>query len=202
MLIFGLSPVDAGGSRLNRERTTRSMTARSNPTTRKREVFIPIGPSIAYVPLTRGKSALIDSEDVALVSRFNWHASPGTTGDFYARRTEHTADGKVITIRMHREILGINNERLTDHANGNTLDNRKSNLRSCTDSQSVINTIRKPNSCGVRGVHFDRSKGKWKARIGVDGRSISLGYFLTKEDAASVRKQAERKYHGEFGTRY
>ena len=52
---------------------------------------------------------------------------------------------------------------------------------------------------GVRGVRQDkRWRGKWQARITVDGATKSLGAYETKEEAAAAYAEAAAKYHGEF----
>lgn len=51
------------------------------------------------------------------------------------------------------------------------------------------------NTSGVTGV-CETKDGKWQAYIGYMGRNVHLGYFIKFEDAVSVRKEAELKYHG------
>ena len=58
--------------------------------------------------------------------------------------------------------------------------------------QAKNKTLYRKNSCGVAGVHAVR--GKWRARIRVDGALIHLGYFATLDDAASARKAATAAY--------
>ena len=86
-----------------------------------------------------------------------------------------------------------------DHINGDRADNRLSNLRLATAMQNMWNhKPSKSNSSGFKGINFDRQTGKWRSRIEVNGRSISLGRHETKEGAVKARREAERKYYGEF----
>jgi hypothetical protein len=82
-----------------------------------------------------------------------------------------------------------------DHINGVRTDNRIVNLRVVTCQENQRNAaIHKDNSSGIGGVSWCKNSSKWRARVMVDRRYISLGYFDTIEEAAEVRKQANNKY--------
>jgi hypothetical protein len=93
-----------------------------------------------------------------------------------------------------------------DHINGVRHDNRWINLRLASRSQNNMNSAApKNNTSGHKGVHLDRRmykkgapKNPWFARIKVSGKTLHLGFFKTFEEAVEVRKQAEKKYFGEF----
>jgi hypothetical protein len=91
-----------------------------------------------------------------------------------------------------------------DHINKIKDDNRWENLRLATRGQNNINSGKpKNNTTGFKGVHFIKDKRKkrlnpWFARIKVKGKIIHLGVFSSKNDAIEVRKEAEKKYYGEF----
>lgn len=53
------------------------------------------------------------------------------------------------------------------------------------------------NTSGIRGVTFCKKSKKWIARIKVNKKSIGLGYYTLKKDAALARKQGEKVYWGE-----
>lgn len=77
---------------------------------------------------------------------------------------------------------------LMDHANGDRSDNRASNLREATRSQNNRNTSgRSGRSSGFIGVHLIKKTGKWRAMIGVNGRSKHIGVFDTEKEAAEAR---------------
>lgn len=83
-----------------------------------------------------------------------------------------------------------------DHIDHNRSNNRWGNLREVdrkTNSRNV--SIRKDNRSGFHGVSFLKNKGKWRARITVDGEVVHLGAaYNTKEEAVEARKKAEKKY--------
>ena len=86
-----------------------------------------------------------------------------------------------------------------DHINGVRTDNRICNLREATHAENSRNSDIPMGESGVRGVRQDkRWRGKWQARITVDGVTKSLGAFETVEEAIAARRTAVIKYHGEF----
>lgn len=104
------------------------------------------------------------------------------------------------TIKMHRLILDCNDDLTPDHIHGKDTrnDNRKSNLRIVTHSQNMMNRKLSNNKSGVTGVFWDKNINKWLAYINVDKVRHYLGSFDSFENAKSVRKKAEEKYHGEY----
>lgn len=160
---------------------------------------------VAYVPLTKGYEAIIDSADVDLVKHWNWCAalsrrSDGSIMAVYAIRNVWNTDGTTRTILMHRLLAQTAPKMETDHIDGNGLNNRRSNLRPATVSQNQQNSRRRQGTkSGVKGVCFDRAKGKWRADIKVSGRNVFLGYFDCIENAGAAYANGSAHYHGEFG---
>lgn len=100
---------------------------------------------------------------------------------------------------LHRLVMNCPDDMVIDHINHNRLDNRKSNLRVCTQHQNNINkSFMSNNTSGVIGVHWNKSNNKWRSRIKYNGRQIHLGYFNTKEEAIQARINAEIEYFGEY----
>lgn len=86
-----------------------------------------------------------------------------------------------------------------DHVNGIRSDNRIENLRAATRAQNSWNSCAPANnSSGVKGVCWTRSKKRWHAYIMVNGNNVYLGRFAEFSDAVAARKDAEKKYHGQF----
>jgi hypothetical protein len=86
-----------------------------------------------------------------------------------------------------------------DHVNGERSDNRWSNLRHCSASQNSFNRKKyRNNSTSVTGVYWHKRSQRWTASIDVSRKRISLGYFDSIDDAGRSRREAERKYFGDF----
>lgn len=62
--------------------------------------------------------------------------------------------------------------------------------------QSFNKKMDKRNKSGRTGVKFIEKSARWNARIGFEGKDISLGYFDTFEEACDARAAGEMKYFG------
>lgn len=152
----------------------------------------PTDPTAMIVPLTQGQEAVIDASDSELVSGHKWQFENG-----YASAA--VKDGaKYKHVKMHAVILGVIDGRLPDHADGNGLNNRRSNLRPATSGQNAANRRRQRKSAsGFKGVHQTKY-GTWAAYAKRDGRMKHIGSFQTAEDAARAYDDAARELHGTF----
>jgi hypothetical protein len=83
---------------------------------------------VAYVPLTQGYEAIIDVQDAEWVRQSNWSAARNQSGQLRAVRGERREEGGKRTVFLHWEILGAVDAIEVIHLNGDTLDNRRSNL--------------------------------------------------------------------------
>ena len=130
--------------------------------------------------------ALIDLEDVDNIKMYKW---------FFDGRYVRNSNKQ----KLHRTIIDVSEEKIIDHINHNTLDNRKSNLRICTQNDNAKNKSKQiNNTSGVTGVSWYKKYEKWRVRIQVNNKDILIGYFDDKEEAIKSRKEAEIKYFGEF----
>ena len=87
---------------------------------------------------------------------------------------------------------------IIDHINGNKIDNRICNLRNATYQQNNCNKKFIENTSGIKGVCWDKVRGKWFARIMLNYKSINIGRFDNLNDAKLAIEAARIKYHGEF----
>ncbi len=139
--------------------------------------------------LSQNKYALVDDEDYKWLNKWKWCVSKNDhTGRFYAVRRKK--NGK--QVRMHREILEVKKGEIVDHINHDTLDNRKENLRKCSNRQNLQN-IEKECSSKFPGVRWAKWANKWRASIRIESKHIHLGYFSNERDAAKAYEAECRK---------
>lgn len=145
--------------------------------------------NVAVGVTTRGDFYKIDLEDLERCKQHTWIKDP--RGYFVSN-----IGGRVTPI--HRFLLNtIGKDKSTDHINGNSSDNRKANLRICSQSQNSKNLKRKKNNTsGYPGI--EKVKNGWKATIMFNRKSITIGVYKTFSEALKNRQDAEIKYFGEF----
>lgn len=133
-----------------------------------------------------------DIEDYDKIKDYYW----GIMQSGYVRTR-----GSTELILMHRLIMDCPADMMVDHIGGYQTknDNRKANLRIVTRQQNAMNSkLSTTNTSGHKGVRWNERRNKWIARITINGKDIYLGSFTNLEDAIAVRKEAERKYYGEY----
>ncbi len=133
-----------------------------------------------------GSEFYVDLDDWPKVSEHGWYEND--KGYLCSR-----VDGKIA--RLHRLIMCPEDGILVDHKDMSPANNRRSNLRLCTNSQNLMNKSESSNNkSGMRGVFWVDRHRKWVARI----QQKHIGYFAKFEDAVTARKKAEKELFGEF----
>lgn len=89
--------------------------------------------------------------------------------------------------------------KVVDHVNNNPLDNRIENLRECSHQQNSRNSKKpKHNTSGIKNVHWNVCRNRWKVQLMINAKSKCIGYFKDLELAELVAYEARLKYFGEF----
>lgn len=145
------------------------------------------------IPLTQGKFAIVDADDYEFLMQWRWFAENSKKNRYYAR-----ANIKAKKIRLHRLILNDPQGFQIDHINGDTLDNRRCNLRIATHSQNNQNRRKTKGRSKYKGVYFYKPYSNWRAQIQIDGVMKFIGYYPCEESAAKAYNEAALKYFGEF----
>lgn len=141
------------------------------------------------IPISRGLHVLVDDADYEFLMQWKWSACG--EHPIYAVRG-YRVGRKTCPVKMHRQILGAPEGWIVDHINGNSLDNRKANLRLATPNQNAQNR-RVRNRLGFRGVYPEGKK--FRAYIQGNGRRVNLGIFTDPAEAARAYDAAARKMH-------
>ena len=152
------------------------------------------------IPLTQEKFALIDDEDFDLISQYKWCAVKNKNIYYTMRGYWDKQIKKRKQIKMHRLIMGVTDPKIQiDHINGDGLDNRKVNLRICTNQQNHMNRKSNKNcSSKFKGVSWFKRDKKWRSQITVHQKKIYLGDFNNETQAAIAYNTAAIKHFGQY----
>lgn len=173
-------------------------------------------------------TVLVDAEDWERVSQHKWHVrrnknQNGWCDQFYVRTMMPMPEGKWYTytskkglsykhqqqrsLHLHRFLMDVPGNMVVDHISGDTMDNRKSNLRICTLVENFRNRKRnKNNTSGYKGVHYAKKakdmirefSNPWIARISLDGKRKFIGSYNTPEEAGKAYDAFAKEHYGEF----
>jgi hypothetical protein len=103
---------------------------------------------------------------------------------------------KSANVSLSRAIMKPEAPLCVDHRNGNTLDNRRCNLRVCTHAENMRNRKASRGRALPKGVHF--RKNGYEAYIRVNTKLVYIGRFKTEPEATAAYNEAAKQYHGEY----
>jgi hypothetical protein len=113
------------------------------------------------IPLTKGHLATVDDDVFDYLSKWRWHYNG------HAERKEYR-EGKQVHVLMHRIIMNAPDGLLVDHINGDSLDNRRANLRLANHSTNAMNMRKHRGSSRYKGV--TRVGNQWRVQIWKDNK--------------------------------
>jgi len=128
-----------------------------------------------------GKCTLVSDADYEKISKHKWYLE--TNG--YARRRTN----KNYKEYLHQCVLGKRKNFITDHIDGNKLNNQKSNLRFATKSENALNVtgLISSNTSGFTGVYWNEERNHWQSFVKYRNKTRYLGQFKDIFEAALVR---------------
>lgn len=156
---------------------------------------------IAFMEIYGGHILLIDDADYDLIRGTSWSVQyqykDGVKLLDFPSCVRGWVNGK--TTSIHAVLMNPPKGMKVDHINGDILDNRRCNLRICTNAENIRNSRRYScNRLGIKGVSKERT-GKFRAQIrNNEGKHLHLGTFETADAAHQAYVEAAKKYHGEF----
>src|SRR5438105_6618445 len=124
-----------------------------------------------FIPLVNSpRQAIVDDDVYEWASKKSWRLIKVTNGTEYIGWKTHR-QGKFVTVYLHREVMGNPKGKMIDHKNGDIFDNRRENLRACTNSQNQMNSKKQVKRSSIhKGVSWNKALQKWKAQVEVDGQ--------------------------------
>lgn len=130
------------------------------------------------------RGILIDKEDLEKIIKYRWYITKHEN-TFYAR-TQKKEGNKYKGLYMHRLIKECPEIKVIDHRNGNGLDNRKCNLKICTQKENSKNQkLSNNNTSGYRNIFWNKINNTWDVQI----KHRRLGQFKSKNEAVKARNK-------------
>jgi hypothetical protein len=139
------------------------------------------------IKTTCGTDVIVDDEDFEYLNQWEWHLNSKKAVHKYAERKVY-GNGKQKHILMHRLVNKTPEGLMTDHINHNTLDNRKSNLKTVTSHSNQLNRkgLQSNNKSGHSNVSWHKSTKKWQVSYTLMGKQVYIGVFENKNQAIKV----------------
>lgn len=138
------------------------------------------------------KTVLINLDDVDKIKNNCWvlQYTKGINNFYVQTKDQNTKN----TIRLHRYLMNCPKDLVVDHINHNTLDNRKSNLRICSQSENMINTNKRVNNTtGYKNIYNCRTIDYYCVAMMRKNKRHTIGYFKKLEDAVLARNNYIKK---------
>jgi len=144
-----------------------------------------------FIPLTNEKVAIVDADDLPLVSGRRWWAHRSKSGKWYVISRHFS---------MARLILGLKHGdgKIADHIDGDPLNNTKVNLRIVSPAQNAYNRSPGRSKYGFKGISWHPKINKWEAHINKNNKRFNLGVFSSKIGAAKAYDRKAVELFGEF----
>jgi len=142
------------------------------------------------IKLTQGKYALVDNEDYERLNQWKWYANRQNStrhrAIWYATRYSLGGTNKRKKLLMHRLIMNTPKEMQTDHLSGDGLDNRRENLKICTQSENLQNSYRHRKGKLVGAYKEVKKYGNkihvsYKTQKSINCKIVYLGSYPTAE---------------------
>ena len=149
------------------------------------------------IPVSGGHEALVDDEDFEMLSKIKWYGSESKSGKFYVRTNGNESCAPCM---MHRLIMNPPDDMHVDHINGDTLDNRRENLRVCTHIQNQWNNPprrRRNRTSPFKGVIY-KNRERCIAQLYQKGKVVFRAELGSELAAVIAYDMAAREHQGDY----
>jgi hypothetical protein len=138
--------------------------------------------------LSNGEEFYFDKVDYEIIKSRKWYKS----------KLGYVTDCRANYLNV--VLLNPQKGYVTDHKNGNGLDNRRNNLRICTQQQNVFNQKKRTTKTSSRykGVSFSKRANKFIAYISCNYKRTYIGTYKNEIDAARAYNNKAIEYFGEY----
>ena len=141
----------------------------------------------------------IDDEDAEKVFQYKWCVHYKYKYGHYRLtdvRTNIIKNGKRKQIALHKLLVSFE---IVDHIDRNVLNNRKENLRDCSNAENLRNKgLQSNNTSGFKGVYWNKNRNKFQAQIKYNGKNFYLGLYDTLKEGAAAYDRAAVELYGDF----
>lgn len=135
-----------------------------------------------------GDAFIFDKDDHDLIGKYTWTVN-GVVSTNIKRRHE----------RIQNLLMCPEAGYVVDHINHNPKDNRRANLRLCSQHENAMNCLTPVNNTsGYKGVSWSKRRNKWQVYIKHNYKHIYIGQYANKTDAARAYNQTAEKLFGEY----
>lgn len=140
---------------------------------------------------SKGNEFYFDEEDYPLIKNITWYKNQE---GYIKGSLRIDKKGKLKAVAMHRLIMDCPDDMVVDHINHCRWDNRRKNLRICTQQENSFNkSLHKNNSTGLIGVLK-----RFSVAVSKDGVMNYGGTYDTREEASNVRDELAKSLHGDY----
>lgn len=145
--------------------------------------------------LKNGGRAIMDIDDYETLKKYPWQEDiKGRARCSIWNKELRRQKGTL----MYRLIMKAPKGMDVDHINHDVHDNRRCNLRLCSEAQNSRNLVGRGGTSRYKGVVWHKKNKRWEAGIKVNYKRIYLGSFHTEEEAALAYNEGALKYHGQY----
>jgi len=148
--------------------------------------------------LSQNKVTLVDDSDFYTLSQYNWCAYKDCRNFYVVGRLRIRGNRKMV--KMHHIIMGYPAPGfVSDHRDGNGLNNQRYNLRFLTHRESCLNRKHTSRISKYPGVIWMEKNKKWASQLWINKEHKYLGSYFTEEDAFNAYMAVVRKTNPQFG---